>query len=420
MMAKRQLFIFGAIFAVVVASLALAYFWFLRADYVPIFENLRESDASTIVAELDKQGIAYQLANGGHDIKVAEEDVGPARLALAGSGVALGGVVGFELFNESDMGLTEFAQKINYQRAMQGELARTIMMMNGIEFARVHLALPEKTIFRAAQSQPTAAVTIQTVDRKDLSPDRVAGIQQLVASAVPDMPLGNVAILDDRGDLLSTVTNSGAESGAVLDERTALEQYFRARAQAAIAQAIPGLHAEVKILATKLLAAPGPASGTPTNDTTMPAAAASTNNEGRDFQLKAIIRTVAALNDEDAGLLRSAVAAAIKVDPADQNAIQFEVGPLGFTPGQAAPLSFDATDDGVDKGSGATAGLPSSGPRWMDYVFSRWFLALLAIAGVIFWLLWRQRGQMNEEEQESFADLLADGLAVQQAGRHAG
>ncbi|MGC1470138.1 MAG: hypothetical protein WA793_12225, partial [Sphingorhabdus sp.] len=114
MIVRRQYIVVGAVFLVVLAMLSFIYFAFIRANYVPLFQDIRESDASAIVAELDSQGIEYQLANAGKDILVPEENTGQARLALAGSNVALGGVVGFELFNESDMGLTEFAQKINY------------------------------------------------------------------------------------------------------------------------------------------------------------------------------------------------------------------------------------------------------------------------------------------------------------------
>src|SRR5881394_1772705 len=96
---------------------------------VPAYQNIRESDASAIVTELDRAGIPYDLANEGHDILVPEDQAAAARVLIAGSDVAMGGSVGFELFNDSDMGLTEFAQKINFQRAMQGELARTIMGM---------------------------------------------------------------------------------------------------------------------------------------------------------------------------------------------------------------------------------------------------------------------------------------------------
>ena len=151
----RQIRMVLLMLAAVVAILAILWFALLRTNFVPAYQNIRQADASAIVAELDSAGIPYRLANDGHDILVPEEQASDARVAVAGSEVAIGGTVGFELFNDSDMGLTEFAQKINFQRAMQGELSRTIMMMDGIEFARVHLAIPERSIFRAAHRRGT-------------------------------------------------------------------------------------------------------------------------------------------------------------------------------------------------------------------------------------------------------------------------
>lgn len=412
MIARRQYFVFGTIFIVVLSILTIVYFAFFRAHYVPLFQNLRESDASAIVAELDNQGIEYQLANGGQDILVAEENTGQARLALAGSNVGLGGVVGFELFNESDMGLTEFAQKINYQRALQGELARTIMMMDGVEYARVHLALPERSIFKAAQSQPSAAVTIQTIGRKALEPERVAGIQQLVASSVPELDLGRVAILDEQGGLLSEIITDDINGGAAADEKTALEQYFRARAQSAINQIIPGLRSEIRVLAVKN-SLPSDVTAEPQSQDDQRVASKSANE--RDFRLRILVRTAAALSGEDNALLRSALveALALKLDAGD--ALEFEVGPIGFKPG-ISPA------DGLSKSSPS---VPAEGSfeatklSWIDYVFNRWFLLFIGMGFIVGILIWRQRPKLKEEEQQSFADLLNDGLARQQAARNA-
>ena len=120
------------VFALVFGVLALGYFLFLRPGYVPVFSNLRPAEASAVAAQLDAKSIAYRLGDNGTTIAVPSDQADQARLLIAGSDVALKGGVGFELFNKSDMGLTDFAQKINYQRALQGELARTIMMMDGI------------------------------------------------------------------------------------------------------------------------------------------------------------------------------------------------------------------------------------------------------------------------------------------------
>src|SRR5204863_6003346 len=105
--------------------------------------------------------------------------------------------------NQSDMGLTDFAQKVNYQRALQGEIARTIMTMDGIAYARVHIALPERSLFRTTRSEPRAAVTITPQPGIDIDPGRIAGIQRLIAATVPDLALDQIAILNERGQLLT-------------------------------------------------------------------------------------------------------------------------------------------------------------------------------------------------------------------------
>lgn len=150
----------AAILAAVLLALFALYWFVLRTDYVPVFERLTQNDAAAVVAELTERKIDHRLADGGTTILIAAEQADQARLDIASSELPLRGQMGFELFNESDMGLTEFAQKINYQRALQGELARTIMLLDGVDNARVHLALPERALFRGARSAPTAAVTL--------------------------------------------------------------------------------------------------------------------------------------------------------------------------------------------------------------------------------------------------------------------
>src|SRR5690606_7720229 len=187
-----------------------------------------------------------RVADNGHRVLVPREDIDRARVLVAGSGIAMGGVVGFELFNDSDMGLTEFAQKVNYQRALQGELARTIMMMDGVEFARVHLSIPERSLFRADANEPKAAVTVERQIGRRLGQERVRGIQRLVASAVTGLEAREVAILDEPGQLLNAASETGGRVDT-LDERSALEQYFRARAETAANAMLEGIPLEVRV-----------------------------------------------------------------------------------------------------------------------------------------------------------------------------
>lgn len=200
---RRQVTIIAVGTAALCALLFAVYFLVLRKPYDVLFTDLRPMDAATIVAELDKKKIPYRLQDGGGTILVPENLVDATRLNVMSSDLPLKGMVGFELFNKSDMGLTEFAQKINYQRALQGELARTIMTMDAVDTARVHLSLTEPTIFRDDRVPPKASVTILTRPGKVLTAGAVRGVQRLVAAAVPELELANVVVLDKRGEVLS-------------------------------------------------------------------------------------------------------------------------------------------------------------------------------------------------------------------------
>ena len=412
-MQRRQIILIATLFATVVGVLALLYFAFLRPEYTVLYEDLREADAAEIVAELDKQGIAYRLADSGRRILVPENEADRARVLVAGSGIAMGGVVGFELFNDADMGLTEFAEKVNYQRALQGELARTIMMMDGIAFARVHLSLPKRTLFRAAKTGPKAAVTVQTPAGRTLDLHQVEGIQRLVASAVAELPARDVAVLDDKGDLVSPSVPDPAGGGA-MDERSALEAYYRARAQTAAQALLPGVPFEVRVMAQgrDLL------SGTSTDDTT-PANPPSDQTQERNFALRVALRTETDINEENRTLLRQAITAALALSPDRGDVLRFETGALSMADSPAWNQS--AVLDSAPPASGSTEGnqaYPADPVTWIDRLFSGWTLPAIAALGLGIWLILRRRARMSAKEQDAFADLLAGQLALQKDNAH--
>ncbi|RYD69536.1 MAG: flagellar M-ring protein FliF, partial [Verrucomicrobiaceae bacterium] len=222
------------LFAVVLTALWLIFF---RVHYQPIFTRLRPADASSIIAELDRRKVPYRLLDGGSTILVAEGEADTARLNVLNSDVALKGAVGFELFNKSDMGVTEFAQKINYQRALQGELERTISTIDGVDTARVHLSMGEDRIFREDRAPPKASVTLRMMNRAMVPSGTVSGVQQLVAAAVAQLNATDVIVLDEGGQVLSA--NTGASEEAVtlspaMQEKQAIEDFFAARVRAAL------------------------------------------------------------------------------------------------------------------------------------------------------------------------------------------
>ena len=237
---RRQLAIVAAAAVAIGAVLIAAYFLLLRTPYAVLFTNLRTMDAATIVAELDKKKVAYRLEDGGATIRVPRNLVDSTRLDVMSQDLPIKGTVGFELFNKSDMGLTEFAQKINFQRALQGELARTIMTMDTVDTARVHLSIADETVFRGDRRPSKASVTIVARPGKALSENTVRGIQRLVAAAVPDLEVGDVVVLDRDGKVVSNDVGPEAPPSPQGQERQAVEQYYAAKIRQALASVYQG------------------------------------------------------------------------------------------------------------------------------------------------------------------------------------
>ncbi|KGB99093.1 flagellar basal-body MS-ring/collar protein FliF [Burkholderia cepacia] len=218
----RQLALAGGVAALLFGAMAAIYFA-TRPSYQVLFRDLKPQDAAAIVAELDKEKVPYRIDARTSAILVPEGDTRATRLKLMSTELRLQGVVGFELFNNSDLGLTEFTQKVNYQRALQGELARTIMTLEEIDLARVHLTLPESSIFRRDAARPKASVALFMRDGQSLSSDTIRGIQRLVAAAVPELSPGDVTVVDQKGDLAS------ARGTDVDDPQFALKQAIERR-----------------------------------------------------------------------------------------------------------------------------------------------------------------------------------------------
>lgn len=237
---------FALIIAVAfIACLTLAW-RILIPDYQVLFSDLEAQDAAAIVAELERLKVAHRLQDDGRTVMVDREDVHRTRLKLMSKGINLRGTVGFELFSDSDFGMTEFAQKINYQRAMQGELARTIMALEEVRAARVHLVIPDSGLLRRGDAHGKASVTITARPGKQLQAAQVLGIQRLVAAAVPQIEPSAVTVLDGRGLTLSAndaEQQSGdsvgtGSSGARLELKRQMEIYLTSKAVAVLDRAV--------------------------------------------------------------------------------------------------------------------------------------------------------------------------------------
>src|SRR5262245_58973820 len=218
----------------VVAGLALilllvaAFAWGpLKRDCQVLFKDMAQRDAAAVVAELKRLKVPYRLDADGTSVRVPAEAVHETRLALMGRGVPLSGGVGFELFDHNDLSTTEYAQKINYQRALQGELARTIMSIEGVKLARVHLVLAEASLFKRDKSRPKASVSLLLQPGTSLDESRILGIQRLVAAAAPGLEPQMVTVVDQRGVTLSAAADATpAMAGGQLRVKKEVEEYL--------------------------------------------------------------------------------------------------------------------------------------------------------------------------------------------------
>jgi flagellar M-ring protein FliF len=193
-----------------------------------LYSNLDMKEASTVVQALDQAGISYELKGDGTTIMVPRDKVASTRLMISGKGLVTSGSVGYEIFDQgATLGQTDFVQQLNRQRALEGELARTIRSLDGVTFARVHLNLPRRQLFEEEAEPPSGSVTIGIGGRKPTE-DQVQAVQNLVAGAVPGLKAEQVSIIDQHGKTLS-VGGSSMTSKLADDRRTEVERKLAAR-----------------------------------------------------------------------------------------------------------------------------------------------------------------------------------------------
>ncbi|MEZ4636124.1 MAG: flagellar basal-body MS-ring/collar protein FliF [Caldilineaceae bacterium] len=178
--------------------------WMSEPKYAVLYRDLNERDAAAIVNELDSQRVPYQLAEGGTAIEVEEDQVAAIRLRLAAQNLPQGGTIGYEMFDTGslgNLGMTEFMQRVNFQRALEGELSRTITAVEGVDLARVHLVLPEESLFVDNQQPPKASVILKVKPGVKLNTTQVQSIRFLVANSVEGLSADNITLVDVDGNL---------------------------------------------------------------------------------------------------------------------------------------------------------------------------------------------------------------------------
>ena len=203
----------GAGIALLVVAAVAAMVMGRQPDYKVLFSNLSDKDGGAIVAQLSQMNVPYKHADGGGAILIPAERVHDVRLRLATQGLPRGSVTGFELMETNRFGVTQFQERLNFQRGLEGELTRSIQALSSVQGARVHLALPNQNGFFREQQKPSASVLVSLHPGRILDRAQLAGIVHLVASSVPELAPSAVSVLDDTGKLLSQSPDAAGEEG---------------------------------------------------------------------------------------------------------------------------------------------------------------------------------------------------------------
>lgn len=212
----------AALIIAAITGLILFFSWAQTSEYATAFTDLQAEDGAAIVEYLKENNIPYEVTNNGQTIQVPADQVHETRLALAGQGLPGKGTVGFELFDTPSLGMTDFTQQINYQRALEGELARTIGSLSAVRSARMHIVIPQETLFSDAEKQTTASIVVDLEPGQQLSREQVQAISHLVSSAVEGLTPTNLTIVDMDGNMLANGSET-ANSVPLAQSATQLE-----------------------------------------------------------------------------------------------------------------------------------------------------------------------------------------------------
>ncbi len=218
-----------------------------------LFSDVDQKDAAVIVEKLKERKIEYELAKNGTAILVPQEAVYETRFALAAEGLPQTGTVGYEIFDKTNLGMSDFVQKLNYRRALEGELSRTVNSIEEVHKSRVHIVVPEKALFDKDQKKPTASVILQLKSGRSVSKINIEGIQNLIAGSVEGMDPGSVTVVDQKGQILSEIprdknTLAGMTS-TQYELQQKIDQYLTSKAQSMLDGVIGAGNAMVRATA---------------------------------------------------------------------------------------------------------------------------------------------------------------------------
>ena len=242
---KIPLMVASAAAVAIVVALVL---WAKSPDYRTLFSNLSDQDGGAIVSQLTQMNVPYRFADNGGAIEVPADKVHELRLRLAQAGLPKGGAVGFELLDQEKFGISQFSEQVNYQRALEGELSRTIETLGPVKSARVHLAMPKPSLFVREQKSPSASVTVNLEPGRALDEGQISAVVHLVSSSVAGLPPGNVTLVDQSGHLLTqSNTNARDLNDAQLKYAADVESRVQRRIEAILGPIVgnSNVHAQV-------------------------------------------------------------------------------------------------------------------------------------------------------------------------------
>lgn len=246
----QQKIITGGALLISIVIFGVIFVFLNEPNYSTLYSNLSETDASKVITYLNSQKISYELADNGMTIKVPKNKMYEVRFSLAGKGIPNSGVTGYEIFDESTMGMSEFMQKLNFKRALEGELARTIIQQDGIEGARVMIVLPKKTVFKNEEEPPKASVVIKLSGSNSFTNANTTAITNLVANSVEGLTPQNVTLIDTKGRLLSKKIDDEQESvvnSKQYEIKKSVEQYLSNKVQSILDQVIGFANSTIQV-----------------------------------------------------------------------------------------------------------------------------------------------------------------------------
>ncbi len=251
-MTPSQVMMFLGVVAGTIVGVVLLVGWANDITYSRLYSDLEESEAGEIASWLTDNKIPYQLSDGGRAIEIPSDRVYESRISLATQGLPRGGTMGYSIFDQNNLGMTDFLQNLNFRRALEGELTRTIMQLSEVKAARVHIVMPKERLFKEDQKNATASVVLKLTGNDRLSRPQIAGISHLVASSVEGLTPDNITIVDYNGNLLSSGQDGdllAGLSGSQIEVGRQVEKHLEGKAQSMLDEVLGSGKSVVRVTA---------------------------------------------------------------------------------------------------------------------------------------------------------------------------